>query len=59
MQLMHGMIKDMKVGNCRSKKFFVVDVHRGSVLTTALYCYVKGSNHGIHNRLPIVVIVQK
>ena len=37
---MNGMIKDMKskaiVGNCRSEKFFGVDVHRGSVLTTLL-----------------------
>ena len=36
----HGMIKDMKsrpiVGNCRSEKFFSVDVHRGSVLTPLL-----------------------
>ena len=35
-----GMIKDMKsrtiVGNCRSEKFFGVDVHRGSVLTPLL-----------------------
>ena len=37
---MNGMIKDMKsrtiVGNCRSEKFFGVDVHRGSVLTPLL-----------------------
>ena len=37
---MNGMIKDMKsrtiVGNCRSEKFFVVDVHCGSVLTPLL-----------------------
>ena len=35
-----GMIKDMKsrtiVGNCRSEKFFGVDIHRGSVLTPLL-----------------------
>ena len=37
---MNDMIKDMKsrtiVGNCRSEKFFGVDVHRGSVLTPLL-----------------------
>ena len=37
---MNGMIKDMKsrtiIGNCRSEKFFGVDVHRGSVLTPLL-----------------------
>ena len=37
---MNGMIKDMKsrtiVGNCRSEKFFGVDVRRGSVLTPLL-----------------------
>ena len=37
---MNSMIKDMKsrtiVGNCRSEKFFCVDVHRGSVLTPLL-----------------------
>ena len=37
---MNGMVKDMKsriiVGNCRSEKFFGVDVHRGSVLTPLL-----------------------
>ena len=37
---MNGMIKDMKsrtiVGKCRSEKFFGVDIHRGSVLTTLL-----------------------
>ena len=37
---MNGMIKDMQsrtiVGNCRRKKFFGVDVHRGSVLTPLL-----------------------
>ena len=37
---MNGMIKDMKsrtiVGNCRSEKFFGVDVYRGSVLTPLL-----------------------
>ena len=37
---MNGMIMDMKsrtiVGNCRSEKFFGVDVHRGSVLTPLL-----------------------
>ena len=37
---MNSMIKDMKsrtiVGNCRSEKFFGVDVHRGSVLTPLL-----------------------
>ena len=37
MRLMHGMINDMKsktiVGNCRSVKFFGVDVYRDSVLT--------------------------
>ena len=37
---MSSMIKDMKsrtiVGNCRSGKFFGVDVHRGSVLTPLL-----------------------
>ena len=37
---MNGMMKDMKsrmiVGNCRSEKFFGVDVHRGSVLTPLL-----------------------
>ena len=37
---MNSMIKDMKsrtiVGNCRSVKFFGVDVHRGSVLTPLL-----------------------
>ena len=40
MRLIDGMIKDMKsrtiVGNCYSAKFFVVDVHRGSVLTPLL-----------------------
>ena len=45
---MHGMIKDIKsrtsVGNCRSEKFFGVDVHRGSD-STALNCYVRGSYH--------------
>ena len=61
---MHGIIKDMKsrtiVGNCRSEKFFGVDVHRGSVLeSTALNCYVRGSNWEIQNRLPIVAIVQR
>ena len=39
-RLMHGMIKDMKsrkiVDNCRSEKFFGVDVHGGSVLTPLL-----------------------
>ena len=37
---MNSMINDMKsrtiVGNCRSEKFFGVDVHRGSVLTPLL-----------------------
>ena len=37
---MNGTIKDMKsrtiVGNCRSEKFFGVDVYRGSVLTPLL-----------------------
>ena len=37
---MNGIIKDMKsrtlVVNCRSEKFFGVDVHRGSVLTPLL-----------------------
>ena len=37
---MDGVIKVMKsrtiVGNCRSEKFFGVDVHRGSVLTPLL-----------------------
>ena len=37
---MNSMIKDMKsrtiVGNCRSEKFFSVDVHGGSVLTPLL-----------------------
>ena len=37
---MNGMIKDMKSrtigGNCRSEKFFCVDIHRGSVLTPLL-----------------------
>ena len=37
---MNGMIKDMKsrtlVGNCRSERFFGVNVHRGSVLTPLL-----------------------
>ena len=37
---MNGMIKDMKsrtiVGNCRSERFFGVDVHRDSVLTPLL-----------------------
>ena len=40
MQLMHGMIKDMKsrriVGNYRSEQCFGVDVHRRSVLTPLL-----------------------
>ena len=40
MRLINGMIKDMKsrtmVGNCRTEKFFGVDVHRGSVLTPLL-----------------------
>ena len=52
---MNSMIKDMKsrtiVGNCRSEKFFGVDVHRGSVLTPlllivmqeALYIYSQNS----------------
>ena len=63
MRLMHGMIKDMKsrtiVGNCRSEKFFGVDIHRGSSDSTALNCYVRGSIHGIQNRLHIVAIVQR
>ena len=37
---MDGMIKDMKsrtiLDNCRSEKFFGVDVHRGSVPTPLL-----------------------
>ena len=37
---MNSMIKDMKsrtiVSDCRSEKFFGVDVHRGSVLTPLL-----------------------
>ena len=37
---MNSMIKGMKsrtiVGNCRSEKFFGVDVHRGSILTPLL-----------------------
>ena len=37
---MNSMIKNMKsrtiVGNCRSEKFFDIDVHRGSVLTPLL-----------------------
>ena len=37
---MHGIVKDMNsrtiVGNCRSEKFFGVDVHRGGVLTPLL-----------------------
>ena len=37
---MNSMIKDMKsrsiVGNCRSEKFFGVDVHRSSILTPLL-----------------------
>ena len=37
---MNSMIKDMKsrtiVGNCRSEKFFGVDVHRVSILTPLL-----------------------
>ena len=40
MRLINGTIKNMKsktiVGNCRSEKFFGVDVHRGSVLTPLL-----------------------
>ena len=40
MRLMQGMIKDMKsrtiVCNCRSEKFFGVDVLRGSVPTSLL-----------------------
>ena len=40
MRLIHCMIKDMIsitiVGNCRSKKFLGVDVHRVSVLTPLL-----------------------
>ena len=59
---MHGMIKDIKirtiVSNCRSEKFFGVDVHRG-VYSTALNCYVRGSYHEIQNRLSIVAIVQR
>ena len=31
-----GHEKQDKVGNCRSEKFFGVDVHRGSVLTPLL-----------------------
>ena len=63
MRLMHGMIKDMKsrtiVGNCRSEKFFGVDIHCGSVLTPLLLIYARGSIHGIQNRLHIVAIVQR
>ena len=59
---MHGMIKDIKsrtsVGNCRSEKFFGVDVHRGSD-STALNCYVRGSYYEIQNRMSIVANVQR
>ena len=59
---MQGMIKDIKsrkiVGNCRSEKFFGVDVHRGSD-STASNCYVRGSYYEIQNRLSIVAIVQR
>ena len=62
MQLTHGIIKDMQsrtiVGNCRSEKIFGVDVHRDSD-STALNCYIRGSNYEIQNRLPIVAIVQR
>ena len=55
---MNSMIKNMKsrtiVGNCRSEKFFGVDVNRGSVLTPL----ARGSNHRIQNRLHIVAVVQ-
>ena len=40
MRLINGMIKNMKIrtifGDCRTEKFFGVDVHRGSVLTPLL-----------------------
>ena len=45
-------------------KFAIVAVRSFLVLmlcsdSTALNCYVRGSNHGIQNRLPIVAIVQR
>ena len=55
MRLMHDMKSRIIVGNCRSEKF-------SSWLcsdSTALNCYVRGSNHGIQNRLPKVAIVQR
>ena len=47
---MNGMIKGMKsrtiVGNCRSEKFFGVDVHRGSVLTSLLLIVMQEAHPG-------------
>ena len=62
---MNGMVEDMKsrtiVGNCRSEKFFGVDVHRGCVLTPLLLIVKQEAlitNHGIQNRLHINAVVQ-
>ena len=60
---MHGMIKDIKsrtiVSNCRSEKFFLCRCSSWLCSgSTALNCYVRGSNHEIQNRLLIVAIVQ-
>ena len=49
---MNGMIKDMKsrtiVGNCRSEKFFGVDVHCGSVLTPQLLIVMQEAQNRLH-----------
>ena len=60
---MHCMIKDMKsraiVGNCSSEQFWCWCSSGLCYDSTALNCYVRGSIHGIQNRLPIVAIVQR
>ena len=63
MRLMHCMIKDMKrrakVGNCSSEKFGCWCPPGLSSDSIALNCYVRGSVHGIQNRLAIVAVVQR
>ena len=60
---MHCMIKDIKrraiVGICSSEKFWCWFSSGLCSYSTALNCYERGSIHGIQNRLPIVVVVQR
>ena len=62
MRLMHCMINDMRirtiVSNCHSEKFGYWCPSGLCSDSTALNCYVRGSIHGIQNRLPIVAVLQ-